>query len=138
MLEQIPREVPTGLAKIGNIIFEARDIPFSKLHIEKKTSWVEHKTLKGGFIVNFTGKSARKIEIGGTLLPDFHKGVLKLDELDKHCDAGNPLPLTISTKYFGLWAITGLHEERSIFDSKGAAKKIDFRLELLEVSNARN
>ncbi len=130
------------LAKIGSVVFQARDIPFSRLQLEKKLNWIEHKTLKGLPILSFMGKSARRIEIVGTLLTDFHKGLQGLEELHKLADSGEPVPFSAvsgtKASYLGLWAIISINEERSIFDSKGHAKKIDFRLDLLELASARN
>ncbi len=130
------------LAKLGDVVFKARDIPINRLRRDTKASWSEHKTLKGRSVVSFCGIPARRIEITGSILCEFHDALSQMEKLHIMTQTGEPLPLSATTKqigtYLGLWAITSLNEERMVFDSSGHAKKIEFKIELLEVFRDRN
>lgn len=130
------------LAKLGDIVFEPKEISFNRLHRETKANWVEHKTIKGNSIVLFVGSLPRKIEVSGTILCDFHDGLSQIEKMHDLVVSGKELAFSATTKsvgtYLGMWAIVSISEERSIFDAKGRPKKIEFKLELLEISSARN
>lgn len=126
------------LAKLGNVIFKPKSLPFSRLQMDRKNVWVEHKALNGSSFLSFTGRSAKKMEIIGSLLPDFHQGLSQLEELHQMSDETQAFPLSLSSKYLGMWFISSLHEERTLFDSEGYPRRIDFKLELLEASHARD
>lgn len=129
------------LAKLGDVIFTPRNIPFHRLHLESKTQWIEHKTLKGLPIILPGEQIPQRIEISGSILCDFHDALKQLKKLHALVSSREPVALTITDEpkgYLGMWAIVSISEDQSIFDSRGRAKKIDFHMELLKVENAKD
>ncbi len=129
------------LAKLGDVIFTPRNIPFQRLHIESKAQWIEHKTLKGLPIILPGEQVPQRIEISGSILCDFHDALKELKKLHDLVASREPVAFTITDApkgYLGIWALTSISEDQSIFDSRGRPKKIDFHLELLKVENAKN
>ena len=128
------------LAKLGEVLFTAKDVPLHSLRRESSGRWVTHETLKGDTILSFSGSHPRKIQLAGTLLSSFHGGLSKIEALHEMVEKGSVVPFTASKDdsgtYLGLWAVTSISDERTLFDYQGCAKKIEFHLELLQVSHA--
>ncbi len=130
------------LAKLGDVLFAAKSLPFSSLCRESSGRWVTHESLKGGVFLQFAGKRPLRVKIAGSLLTSFHDGSQQLERLHDLVNKGEAVPFSATIddvgKYLGMWAVLSVKEERTLFDAQGFAKKIDFSLELMEVPNARN
>lgn len=102
--------------------------------ISRQTEWQHPTTNRVGLepMPQFTGKGADKMTMRGKLYPQLTGGPVHLNKLRSMADAGaNYLLVAGDGHILGRWAITSMSETRRELFSDGAAKVIEFSIDLL-------
>ena len=123
------------LAKIGSVAFTLKAFEFDEYKRTKSWNWASVPVLNGPPRLHFGEIESDKISLLGRVFEDQEtKQFIKLEELRKLGDKGQPLPLTYASEragqYLGLWVIKSLEEKRTLFHKDGTPKEFEFTLEL--------
>ncbi len=85
----------------------------------------------------FTGKGDDAITLSGHIAPELTGSALSLDALRLMADTGKAWPLIEgSGRIYGVFVIESLNEDKSLFFKDGAARKINFTLQLKRVDES--
>jgi phage protein U len=129
------------LAKLGPFIFKASSVSFNKLSRSTKYEWKKQKIVNSYPVLIGGQESLEKLVIQGELFSGFHR-LLKNNSLDTLRDLAKkkkPLTLTFTdvfrTKKEGLYVISAIRENSSIFSSAGSPLQAKFTLELIKYEN---
>ena len=87
----------------------------------------------------FVGPGTETISMHGQIYPQFRGGLGHLGRMRTEAGRGEPLEMSEGTgRIWGKWVITRIEETRRILDADGAARRIEFRLELARYGEDEN
>ena len=81
--------------------------------------------------LQYTGKSTERIDLDGTIYPQYQGGLSQIVFMRQEATLGKPLLLIAGNGFtFGRWCIANITETHSTFLSDGTPRKIEFKLGL--------
>lgn len=123
---------------LGMFVFSLETLAYQEF--QRQTEWRHGSTSRIGTnpASQFLGKGDDTITLPGVLLPALAGTPLSLDTLRLMADTGKAWPLVEGTgKIYGAWVITAMSETRTLFFQDGAARKIEFTINLKRIDDGR-
>lgn len=123
---------------LGMFVFMLDTLPYQEF--QRQVTWRHASTSRVGTTPasQFLGRDADKITLSGTLLPEVTGGTVSLGLIEAMADQGLAWPLIEGTgNLYGLFVIESLNTTRTVFFQDGAARRIDFQLQLKRVDESR-
>lgn len=121
------------LLQLGDFQFTVPNGVHESLDRSMAWSWPEQGRLLRKPATQFTGPGLDSISLSGVIYPGHSGKQNTIDDLRKMGDAGKPYMLTDGLgRVYGQFTMVGIQEGRSLFAQGGAARRIDFTIELLE------
>ncbi|MCK3658538.1 oxidoreductase [Pasteurellaceae bacterium Pebbles2] len=121
-----------ALAILGVFPFCQRTIPYQSM--SRDTSWRHPTNSVIGAMpkTQFTGKDNDSITLSCRLIPEITGGNLSVAALRLMADSGGAFPLIEGASFMllGFYVIENIHEENSEFFADGAARAIEFSMQL--------
>lgn len=121
---------------LGQFVFNLNTVPYQEM--QHSAGWRHPSSSRVGLRpgYQFIGPDEETVTLSGVLLPTFTGGQSSLDELRAMADTGKAWPLIDGTgTLYGLFVIEKLDQTRSEFFSDGAARRIEFTLNLKRVDD---
>lgn len=122
---------------LGLFVFHLRTLAYQDF--QRQTAW-RHPTqsrIGAAPATQFLGKGDDTLTLSGTLMPELAGSTLSLSALRLMADQGMAWPLIEGTgMIYGLYVIESLSETRTLFFQDGAARRIDFTLNLRRVDES--
>lgn len=123
---------------LGMFIFGMETLAYQEF--QRKTEWRHGTTARIGVreARQFMGPGTDSISLPGVLLPELAGSTLSLDALRYMADTGKAWPLVEGTgRIHGAWVIESISETRTLFFSDGAARRIEFGLEISRIDDGQ-
>lgn len=123
---------------LGQFVFSLSTLAYQEF--QRQTDWRHATTSRIGTnpARQFLGKGEDAITLPGVLLPELAGEAISLDVLRQMADTGRAWVLVEGTgRIYGLWIIESLSETRTLFFQDGAARRIEFSLNLKRVDDDR-
>lgn len=121
-----------ALAILGMFPFIRQTVPYQSL--SRDTSWRHPTNSVVGAMpkAQFVGKEADTIQLSCRLIPELTGGSLSIAALRLMADSGAAYPLIEGSTFMllGFFVIENIHEEQSELFGDGAARAIDFTMQL--------
>jgi uncharacterized protein len=115
----------------GGFPFSLPTVPYQALVRQSGWSWPEQQLVGTAPAMQFTGPTAEKIELTGTLAPGFTGGRPSIEALRQLGNLGKPLPLVSGQGLFlGMWVMESLEEGQDIHFADGTPRRMSFKLGL--------
>jgi len=122
----------------GQFVFSLDTLAYQDL--QRQTSWRHPSNSRVGArpARQYVGPGDESMNLNGLLLPDFAGDAGTLDELRAMGAEGAAWPLVDGTGIvYGQFVIESLNETRTLFYRDGAARRIEFQLQLARVDDDR-
>lgn len=129
------------MMKLGDYQFSRDTAAFHDYQRATKFLWVSHNVYGAGERLQFTGFGADTIKLAGVIYPHYRGGFGQVAAMRAEAGKGRPLPLIFIdtenavTAFQGKWAILDVNEKKSVFETDGKARKIQFALTLKRYSH---
>ena len=116
------------MMKLGSFVFQISTAVYQELSEKYKYNWSSQNRIGINPSLQFTGYS-KSISLSGVFYPaKFGKSI---DDLIKLASDGKPLLMVSGTgKVLDYWVINDISQTKTIFINNGAAKKVNFSIEL--------
>lgn len=122
----------------GQFVFSLPTLAYQDL--QRQTAWRHPSNARVGArpARQFVGPGDDTITLSGVLAPEFAGDLVSLGKLREMADAGMAWPLVTGTgEVLGAFVIESLAETRSLLMDNGAARRIEFQLQLARVDEQR-
>lgn len=123
---------------LGQFVFSLSTLAYQDL--QRQTQWRHPSNSRVGArpARQFAGPGDDSITLQGLLAPELSGSLDSLDKLREMADTGSAWPLVEGTgQVYGLYAIEGLSEGRTLFFQDGASRRVEFTLNLVRVDDDR-
>lgn len=123
---------------LGMFVFSLHTLAYQEM--QRQTEWRHAASNRIGAQPSrqFLGRGEDSITLPGLLLPELAGTPSALDALRHMADTGKAWPLVEGTgRLLGLWVIESLSDNRTLFFQDGAARRIDFTLNLKRIDDGR-
>ncbi|WP_323842935.1 phage tail protein [Moraxella sp. Pampa] len=122
---------------IGMFVFRISTAAYDQL--VQKTQWRHASNSRVGTLpaYQFIGRGENTITLSGSIVPEFgnQKSLIKLSDM---ADTGRAYPLICGNgRVWGQYVIESISETHSIFFKNGTAKKVEFTIELKQISTPK-
>lgn len=119
------------MASLGLFVFTLKTAPFQELKRKTSWKWVSNNRIGQRASYQYTGPGEDTITLSGVLMPEVTGGRITLDAIRIMADQGKSWPLIDGEgTIYGYWFVESVEETRSVFFANGAARKIEFTLNL--------
>lgn len=119
---------------LGFFIFKRQTLPYQTLNRTSGFNWQSNSRVGNRAAFQYLGPGAETIEIGGELYPELTGGQLSLFAVRKMAELGSAWPLINgSGEILGMYVITSVTENGTLFYNDGTPRKINFSLKLTQV-----
>lgn len=101
--------------------------------LQRSTSWrwPTQERIGSAPAHQFMGPGTDKLTISGVIFPHFRGGLRQVDAMRAQAGRGQPLNMVDGTGVnWDRWVVMSIEEGKEAFMSDGAARKIDFSVEL--------
>lgn len=120
------------LFQLGEFQFDLANGSPQTLDWQADYRWEEQGRLLRDPAQQFVGPGSQAITLDGILFPGFSGRQNTVEDLRALAREGKPLMLTDGLgKVYGRWAIKSLREGKGVFMDNGAARRIDFSIQLV-------
>lgn len=126
------------MMSLGMFVFGMRTLAYQEL--QRNTAWRHASTSRVGTnpARQFVGRGDDTITLPGVLVSGLTGSQVSLDTLRYMADTGKAWPLIEGTgRIYGLWVIESIKEDRSYFFKDGAARRIEFTINLQRIDDGR-
>lgn len=121
------------LLQLGEFQFSLQNGVHQVMGRELTWRWPEQGRILRKPALQFTGAGLDRINLEGVIYPSHSGGQGTIDQLKGMGDTGEPYMLTDGLgRVYGLFAINRVQEGRTLFMDTGAARRIEFTIELVE------
>lgn len=122
---------------LGMFVFQLQTLPYQSLQRDVDYRWPSNSRVGQRPAMQFLGVNEEKIVLSGSLLPEITGGRLSLLALNLMADEGRAWPLLDgSGTIYGMFVINSVSETYTEFFADGAARKIDFTVNLTRVDES--
>ncbi|MFK7822792.1 MAG: phage tail protein [Oligoflexales bacterium] len=124
------------LAKLGPISFTFRSFEFDDYERSTSWDWQSVALINEPPRLHFGGRNQDSVSLQGVLYfnESNSKDFIKLEELRKLGEKGEPVPFVYSSErvgqYLGKWLIKSVKDKRSAFNMDGSPAKLEFSIEI--------
>lgn len=121
---------------LGTFVFSLPELAYQQL--QRQTAWRHSGSSRVGArdARQYVGPGDDTISLSGLVAPELTGDPASLDTLRTMADQGEALALVDGTgTVHGAFVITGMSETRTLFFADGAARRIEFGLDLLRVDD---
>lgn len=119
---------------LGFFVFRQQTLPYQSLNRSNAFSWQANSRVGKRSTYQYLGPGDGTIDITGDLYPELTGGQLSLLAVRKMAELGTPWPLiSAGGMILGMYVITSVTENGTLFHSDGTPRKISFTLKLTEV-----
>lgn len=116
---------------LGVYPFSIHTAAYDSLQHSTEYSWQSQQRLGRKPAQQFTGFGEESISLSGLMMPDFSGGLIQLEAMRSEAEKGEPLILISGSGFvLGKFCITKVSSTSSIFWGNGAARKIEFSMDL--------
>lgn len=123
---------------LGLFIFQLRTVPYQELQRQSEWRHAANSRLGCRPVRQYIGPGNDSITLSGTLKPEITGGPVTLDMLRVMADTGRAwLLMEGSGKIYGMYVIEKISETKKDFFKDGAARTIDFTIELARIDDSR-
>lgn len=123
---------------LGLFIFQLRTVPYQELQRQSEWRHAANSRLGRRPVRQYIGPGNDSITLSGTLKPEITGGPVTLDMLRVMADTGRAwLLMEGSGKIYGMYVIEKIGETKKDFFKDGAARTIDFTIELARIDDSR-
>ena len=120
------------LFQLGDFQFDLPNGVPQTLDYSADYRWEQQDRLLVDPAQQFVGPGSQTITLDGVLFPGFSGRQTTMERLRSIAREGKPLMLTDGLgKVYGKWAIKSLREGKGVFMDNGAARQIDFNIQLV-------
>ncbi|WP_375592128.1 phage tail protein [Chitiniphilus eburneus] len=127
---------PGPMMSLGMFVFQLRTLPYQQSQHQRGWRHASNSRVGQRPALQYVGPDSEKMGLSGVLYPGLTGGESQLAELASMADSGERYPLIDGTgAVLGLFVIESLQVTRSEFFSDGAARKIDFDLQLVRADD---
>jgi len=129
----------SAMMTYGLFVFGLDTLPYQEF--QRRMAWRHPSNARVGAppASQYVGRDEETISLTGVLLPEITGGRISLALVEEMAEQGKAWPLIEGTGYYyGNYVATSLQTNRSIFFPDGAARRIDFTLELKRIDESRN
>jgi phage protein U len=122
----------------GQFVFSLSTLAYQDL--QRQTAWRHPSNSRVGArpAKQYVGPGDDTITLSGVLAPEFAGDQVNLGKLREMANAGLAWPLVTGTgEVLGAWVIESLSETRTVLMDNGAARRIEFQLQLARVDEQR-
>lgn len=123
---------------LGQFVFSLSTLAYQDF--QRQTQWRHPSNSRVGArpARQFAGPGDDTITLQGLLAPELTGTIESLDKLREMADTGSAWPLVEGTgRVYGLYAIESLSEGKTLFFQDGAARRIEFTVNLVRVDDDR-
>lgn len=121
---------------LGQFVFCLSTLAYQDLQRQMKWRHVGNSRIGARAARQFLGVGDDTFTLSGVLMPELTGGTGALDELREMGNLGASWPLVDGTGIvYGLYVIESLNETKTVFLSNGAARRIEFQLQLERVDD---
>ncbi|WP_256327193.1 MULTISPECIES: phage tail protein [unclassified Variovorax] len=121
---------------LGQFVFCLDTLAYQELQRQMKWRHASNSRIGARAARQFLGVGDDTFQLSGVLMPELTGGTQSLDELREMGNLGASWPLVDGTGIvYGLYVIEGLTETKTVFLSNGAARRIEFQLQLERVDD---
>lgn len=123
---------------LGQFVFSLSTLAYQDF--QRQTQWrhPSNSRVAARPARQYAGPGDDTITLQGLLAPELTGSIDSLDKLREMADTGSAWPLVEGTgRVYGLYAIEGLNEGKTLFFKDGAARRIDFTVNLTRVDDDR-
>lgn len=122
---------------IGMFVFRISTAAYQQL--VQKTEWRHAQNSRVGTLpaYQFIGRGENTISLSGSIVPEFghQKSLIQLSNM---ADKGKAYPLICGNgRVWGQYVIESISETHSVFFKNGTARKVEFTIELKQISTPR-
>ena len=122
---------------LGYFVFSRTTAPYQKTEQSMVWRHPSNARVNARPSSQFVGVGDETFNLSGVLMPEVTGGDSSLEQLVTMADKGTPYPLIDgSGKVYGHYVIERISRSRSDFFNDGAARKIEFTVELKRVDDA--
>jgi phage protein U len=123
---------------LGQFVFSLNTLAYQDF--QRQTQWRHPSNSRIGAAParQYAGPGDDTITLQGLLAPELVGDTESLDRLREMADTGSAWPLVEGTgRVYGLYSIEGISEGRTLFFQDGAARRIEFTVNLTRVDDDR-
>lgn len=123
---------------LGQFVFSLSTLAYQDF--QRQTQWRHPSNSRVGArpARQYAGPGDDTITLQGLLAPELTGSIDSLDKLREMADTGSAWPLVEGTgRVYGLYAIEGLNEGKTLFFKDGAARRIEFTVNLTRIDDDR-
>lgn len=123
---------------LGMFVFSLPTLAYQEL--QRQTDWRHPSSSRVGTnpARQFAGRGDDAITLPGVILPELAGSVLSLDVVRMMADTGKAWPLVEGTgRILGIWIIESISETRTLFFRDGAARRIEFTINLTRIDDGQ-
>ncbi len=126
------------MMSLGLFVFSIGTAAYQQLARASEQRWAATDRPGQRAAQQYLGKGEETISLSGALMPEVTGGPINLAVIEQMASSGKSWTLVAGTGVvLGQWIIKSLSETQSVFMSNGAARKIEFTLELTRVDDDR-
>lgn len=126
------------MMSLGMFVFGMHTLAYQEL--QRDTAWRHASTSRVGTnpARQFIGRGDDTIKLPGVLVSGLTGTQISLDTLRYMADTGKAWPLIEGTgRIYGIWIIESISEGRSYFFKDGAARRIEFTINLQRIDDGQ-
>ena len=118
---------------LGEYRFSLSTAAYQQLHRTAEFRWPSQERIGRLPARQFVGAGDDRIELDGSIYPEFKGGLNQINQLRETAGRGEPLRLVDGRgKNWGLWCIEQVEETKQVFFADGTPRKIEFRLSMVK------
>ena len=122
---------------LGYFVFMQKTLPFQSTTRTAGFSWKSNDRVGKRAAFQYTGPETETMAITGELYPELTGGLPTLSLVRQMAALGKAWPLINGSGIiYGMFVITSLREESTLFHSDGTPRKITFTLQLTRVDES--
>ena len=116
---------------LGEFRFEIATAAYQKLSLSQSYRWPEQARINRDPALQFVGRNTGEIDLDGVIYPGFKGGLDQVEAMRTLADTAKPQQLVDGLgRVWGLWVITEIGDNRTVFADDGQPRRIEFRVKL--------
>lgn len=121
----------TTLLALGAYRFSINTAAYQKFDRTSSWRWPSTERIGQAPAPQYVGPGEDTISLDGVIYPHYRGGLRQVDQMRAQAGLGQPLPLVTGFgRYLGNYVIEKIREGQETLMSDGAARKIEFTIEL--------
>lgn len=122
------------MMQLGLFQFSVNTAAYTELTRSDEYKWAEIQRINNAPLLQYTGRSAKKMELRGVIFPQYLSGRNQLTYIRLQAELAVPLVLVSGSlgldNLFGRWVVESITEDASVFLSDGTPRRQGWRVTL--------